>query len=201
MRKATRIVAATFGFLAGIAGLVHGITEILQGNIRPAGFMFASIGDPCIPEKVWHACEPAMTILPNLLVAGVLTVIVGLLVMVWSVAFIQSITGGGILILLSIILLLVGGGFFPPLIGIAGGVAGTRINKPLTDKHSGSLLQFLAKTWPWPLIIFVVWLLGQYLIGYLANDFLRSIMGFSLLLIVVLLPLSIFIGFAHDASR
>ncbi len=201
MRKATRIVAASFGFLAGIAGLEHGFFEILQGNIHPASFMFASMGSPCLPDKVWHACEPAMTILPNLLVAGILTVIIGLLVMVWSVAYIQSKTGGGILILLSIILLLVGGGFFPPLIGLAGGVAGTRINKPLTDKQSGSLLQFLAKTWPWPLVIFVVWLLGQYLVGYLANDFLKSIMGYSLLLIVILLPLSIYIGFAHDASR
>jgi hypothetical protein len=200
MRKATRIVATTFGLLAGIAGMGHGITEILQGNIRPAGWMFPSIGSPCVPEQVWHACEPAMTLLPNLLVAGLLTVMLGLLIMVWSVLFIQRRNGGGLLILLSIVLLLAGGGFFPPLIGIVGGLAGTGIHKPLGDKPAGSLLHFSAKLWPWPLVLFVTWLLGQYLVGYFFNDFLKSIMGFALLLIVVLMPLSIHTGYAHDSA-
>ena len=44
MRKATRITAASFGFIAGIAGLEHGYFEILQGNIRPPSIMFASMG-------------------------------------------------------------------------------------------------------------------------------------------------------------
>jgi hypothetical protein len=198
MRKATRIVAATFGILAGIAGLGHGVTEILQGNIRPASFMFASIGTPCVPEKAWHACEPAMTILPNLLIAGILTVLMGLLIMLWSVAFLQRKNGGSLLILLSVVLLLVGGGFFPPLIGIAGGIAGTRINKPLGDKPVGGLARFASRLWPWPLVILVVWSLGQYLVGYLANDFLKSIMGFALLLILIPLPLSIYAGYALD---
>ena len=200
MRKATHIVAATFGVLAGIAGLGHGVTEILQGNIRPASFMFASIGAPCIPEKAWHACEPAMTLLPNLLIAGILTVLMGLVLMIWSIAFIHRRNGGSLLILLSVILLLVGGGFFPPLIGIAGGIAGTFINKPLGDKPAGSLVRFTSRLWPWPLVILVVWSMGQYLVGYLANDFLKSIMGFALLLILIPLPLSIYTGYAHDTA-
>ena len=40
MRKATRIVAASFGVLAGIAGLEHGYFEILQGNTNPLSLMF-----------------------------------------------------------------------------------------------------------------------------------------------------------------
>jgi hypothetical protein len=200
MRKTTRTVAATFGILAGIAGLGHGVTEILQGNIRPASFMFASIGAPCVPEKAWHACEPAMTLLPNLLMAGILTVLMGLVLMVWSAAFIHRRNAGSLLILLSVILLLVGGGFFPPLIGIAGGIAGTFINKPLGNKPAGSLSRFASRAWPWPLVILVVWSIGQYLVGYLANDFLKSIMGFALLLILIPLPLSIYIGYAHDAA-
>jgi len=200
MRKATRTVAATFGVLAGIAGLGHGVTEILQGNVRPASFMFASIGAPCVPEKAWHACEPAMTLLPNLLIAGVLSVLMGLVLMVWSVAFIHRRNGGSLLILLSFILLMVGGGFFPPLIGIAGGIAGTFINKPLGDKPAGNLVRFTSRLWPWPLIILVVWSMGQYLVGYLANDFLKSIMGFALLLILIPLPLSIYTGYTHDKA-
>lgn len=200
MRKATRIVAATFGVLAGIAGLGHGITEILQGNVHPASFMFASIGAPCVPETAWHACEPAMTLLPNLLIAGILTVLMALVLMLWSLAFIHRKNGGGLLILLSVVLLLVGGGFFPPLIGIAGGIAGTLINKPLSGKPAGSLLRFISRLWPWPLVILVMWSIGQYLVGYLANDFLKSIMGFALLLILIPLPLSIYTGYARDAA-
>ena len=200
MRKATRIAASSFGFLAGITGLEHGAFEILQGNVPPASWMFPSMGTPCVPEKVWHACEPAMTLLPNLLLAGILTVLLGLLIMLWSATFVQRRNGGGLLILLSVILLLVGGGFFPPLIGIVGGVAGTRINKPLSGKPAGSLLRFSAKVWPWPLITFVVWVLGQYPVGYFFNDFLKSVMGFALLLIVVLLPLSVYTGYAHDTA-
>jgi hypothetical protein len=161
---------------------------------------FPSMGSPCVPEKIWNACEPAMSILPNFLITGILTVILGLLIIVWSVAFVQRKNGGVILILLSVALLLFGGGFFPPLIGIVGGAAGTKINKPLTGKP-GSVTRFAAKLWPWPLIIFIVWILGQFPVGYFFNDFLTSIMGFGLLLILASLPLSVYTAYAHDVTE
>lgn len=71
-----------------------------------------------------------MTIVTNLLVTGVLTIIVSLAVIVWSVAFIQRKRGGLILILLSTAMLLAGGGFGPPILGILDGVAGLGINAP-----------------------------------------------------------------------
>ena len=199
MRKATRTVASWFGIVAGIAGLEHGYFETLQGNTRPASLMFASMGPPCAPEKIWNACEPAMTILPNFLITGILTVLLGLLIMAWSAGFVHRKNGGTILILSSVVLLLLGGGFFPPLIGLVGGAAGTQINKPLTGKP-GSLTHWAAKLWPWPLVIFLVWVLGQFPVGYLFNDFLKSIMGFGLLLILASLPLSAYTGYAHDAA-
>jgi len=94
----------------------------------------------------------------------------------------------------------VGGGFFPPMIGIIGGLAGTRINKPLSGKPAGNLLRFIAKIWPWPLAILVTWSLGQYLVGYFFNDFLKSVMGFALLLILIPLPLSVYAAYAHDKA-
>jgi hypothetical protein len=36
--RATRVVIAIFGILAGLAGIEHGIGEISQGSIRPATF-------------------------------------------------------------------------------------------------------------------------------------------------------------------
>jgi len=198
MRKATRIVASTLGILAGIAGLEHGYFEILQGNTRPLTLMFPSMGSPCIPEKVWHACEPAMTILPTFLVTGILAVLLSLLVLVWSAAFVQRKYGGSLLIVFSVILLLFGGGFFPPLIGIVGGIAGIKINQPLPGKPAGKFIRFVAALWPWPLVILVAWLLGQYPIGFINNDFLKSIIGLGLLLIVVMLPLSAYTAYAKD---
>jgi hypothetical protein len=198
MRKATRIAALSIGTLAGFAGLVHGYFEILQGNNRPISFIFPSMGPSCVPEIAWHACEPAMTILPNFLVTGVLTVILGLLVMIWSVGFIQRKNGGIVLIMLSVILLFVGSGFFPPLIGLIGGVAGTRINKPLMGKP-GSITRFAARLWPWPLVILVAWSFIQYAVGYFFNDLFKRNIVFGLLLIVTMLPLSIYTAYAHDA--
>jgi len=200
MRSATRIVASSFGIIAGVAGLEHGYFEILQGSTRPAGLMILSMGPPCVPEKIWNACEPAMTILPNYRITGILAVILGLLILIWSAAFVQRKHGGLVLMLLSAALLLFGGGIFPPLIGLIGGAAGTRINKPLPGKPAGGLLRFAAKLWPWPLVVFMGWVLGQFPVGYLFNDLLTSVMGFGLLLILVMLPLSVYTAYAHDAT-
>jgi len=197
MRKATKTVAVWFGVAAGIAGLEHGYFEILQGNTQPEGLMIVSMGPPCVPEQIWNACEPAMTIIPNFLIAGILSVIIGLAILIWSAAFAQRKYGGAILILLSVALLLFGGGIFPPLIGLIGGAAGTQIHKPLIGKP-GRVTRFTAKLWPWPLVIFMAWVLGQFPVGYFFNDFLKSIMGFGLLLILVSLPVSVYTAYAHD---
>jgi hypothetical protein len=130
MRHATKTIATLFGIVAGVAGLEHGIFEIMRGNTRPEGVMIASMGPPCNPEEVWNACEPAMTILPNFLITGILAVLIGTAVLVWSVSFITRRGGGLVLILLSVALLLFGGGLFPPLIGVLAAAAGTRINRP-----------------------------------------------------------------------
>jgi hypothetical protein len=200
MRKATKTVAMWLGIAAGIAGLEHGYYEILQGSTRPESLMIVSMGPPCVPEEIWNTCEPAMTVIPNFLMTGILTVMIGLVTIVWSVAFIQRKHGGLGLMLLSMGLLLFGGGLFPPLIGLIGGAAGTQINKPLTRKPAG-LTRFAAKLWPWPLVIFMVWVWGQFLVGYFFNDFLKSIMYFGLLLILTMLPLSVYTAYAHDATH
>lgn len=86
MRKATRVVASLFGIFAGFGGPEHGYFEILQGNVRPDSLMIASMGPPCEPEKVWNACEPAMTVIPNFFVTGILATVIGLITMIWAAA-------------------------------------------------------------------------------------------------------------------
>jgi hypothetical protein len=200
MRKASKTVSTWLGIAAGLAGLEHGYFEILQGSTQPDGWMILSMGPPCDPAVSWNACEPAMTLIPNFLLSGILSFILGLAMMVWSAAFVQRRHGGGILILLSIALLLCGGGLFPPLIGLIGGATAAKIHKPLGGAPGG-LTRFSARLWPWPLAILMTWLLGQFLVGYLFNDFLKSVMGIGLLLILSMLPLSVYTAYAHDAAQ
>jgi len=194
MRKATRIIAASFGLFAGFGGLEHGYFETLQGNVRPGSILVASIGPPCVPEATWHPCEPAMTIVPNFLVTGVLAMVLGLLTMVWAAAFVQRPHGGALLVLLSLGLLLFGGGIFPPLIGIIGGVAGTRINTCL-NTQPGPVWETIAKLWPWTLVVFFVLLFGQFPIGYFNNNSLPLVIP---VLLLGLLVVSLLAGYGHD---
>jgi hypothetical protein len=199
MNRAVKTTALAFGIFAGGASIEHGIFEILQGATRPAGIMIASMGPPCQPDQVWNACEPAMTIIPNFLFSGILSVIIGVLMLIWALAFLNRKRGGIVLLGLSIIMLLVGGGIFPPLIGIVGGAVGTKINAPLKPPRLAR--RFFTALWPWALIVLSAWLLGQWVVGYYFNDFLlNSIWGILLIpvFIIALIVLSSIAAFAHD---
>lgn len=200
MRKATRIVTASLGIFAGIGGPEHGYFEILRGNARPESLMIEAMGPPCDPETVWHLCEPAMTVIPNFLVTGIIAVLLGLITMGWSAFFIHRKRGGLVLILLSIALLLTGGGLFPPVIGIIAGVIASKINTPITRSPS-RVSGFLAKLWPWSLAAFYIWVFGQFLIGYLANNFLMSLGYVAPLMILGLMALAIVSGFGYDVQN
>jgi hypothetical protein len=205
MRKAVRVVAASLGFLAGFGGPEHGVFEVMQGHVRPEGLMIASMGPPCDPETVWNACEPAMTVVPSFLITGILATIVGILTMVWAIGFVhKKRIGGPVLFGLSIALLLVGGGLFPPVIGIVGSVVALFIHAPARrepGRAPGPVTRFFAALWPWPVVAFFAWLLGQFVIGYFINDWLRE-SGFLIpLLILGTMALSIVSAFARDAQR
>jgi hypothetical protein len=200
VRRATRIVAAALGVFAGFGGPEHGYFEIQRGNVRPEGLLIASMGPPCRSEEVWHACEPAMTVVPSFLVTGILATLIGLVTMVWAAAFVQRKRGGLVLILLSVALLLVGGGLFPPLIGVVAGAVGTRINVPVT-RRPGRLSTFLARLWPWALVAFLVWTLGQFAVGHFFNAFLMRSGYLSPALILGLMGLAITSAFAWDARE
>lgn len=205
MKSATRVATSTIGVYAGLLGAIHGYFETLQGNVVPGGIGINAIGAPCQGDVVWHACLPAMTIVPSFIVTGILAIIISLIIVVWAGVFIQRKNSGLILILLSILMLLVGGGFIPTFAGIVAGVAGTGINTPLVfwrTRLSGSALRSLAKLWPWTLIVFVAWSLGGWFLGYFFNQVMINL---SLVLFLVCnlgLPLlTVITGFACDIYR
>jgi hypothetical protein len=205
MRSATRIAASVLGVYAGLLGMEHGVFETLQGKVAPRGIMINAIGAPCQADTVWHACYPVLTIVPNLLVTGIFAIIAGLVVLIWASAFVERKHGGLVLILLSIMMLPVGGGFVAPFIGIVAGVAGTRINAPLTWWRThlpSSLLRVLAGLWPWALIVLVLWFPGAWILGHFFNQAMLDLGPVLFLLFDLVLPLLVAMtGLAYDIQR
>ncbi|MCJ7701478.1 MAG: hypothetical protein MUO62_07845 [Anaerolineales bacterium] len=92
--------------------------------------------------------------------------VIGLLIVIWSLALAKRKYGGLVLLLLSVGLPLFGGGLFPPLIGILSGLAGIKITKPMAGKPSGRILLFAAKLWTWTLVVFLVWIFPRFPLGH-----------------------------------
>jgi hypothetical protein len=134
--------------IAALAGVEHGVGEILQGSVRPDGLVIQSWPDT--PAYAVLSGEPALTVVPNLLLSGVLTVIVSVCFAVWSVRYVDTARGGPVLMGLSVLLLLVGGGFGPPLLGVVIGVAATRLDTGsswLNDHVSEEARRAIAGAW------------------------------------------------------
>lgn len=146
--SATSTVVSVFGSLAGLAGLEHGIGEALQGSVAPAGIMFPSWPGAAFFRSV--AGEPAMSLVPNLLASGILTILVSLGFIVWAIGFRHRRSSGPVLLGLSVVLLLVGGGFGPPLLGIVVGIAATLAcpRAPAARPPTG-IVRALGALWPW----------------------------------------------------
>ena len=206
MGNATRVTVSTFGALAGLMGIEHGIGETLQGNIAPDGTVIASWPESRLFDIL--AGEPAMTVVPNLLITGILAILLSLIFVVWATMFVQRKNSGLVLILLSVAMLLVGGGFGPPMLGIIVGVTATRINAPLTwhARLPVSLRRFLGKLWPWSfaacisawLLLFPGSILLDYFFGVSNPELVIAIFFFTAL---GLLVLTIFVGLARDSQR
>lgn len=204
--NASRLNAAVFGGLAGFGGLVHGIGEMLQGSVPPAGVVFNSWAQG--PIATHMDGEPAMSLIPNLFVTGLLTVLISLAVIVWAGVFVHRKHGGRILILLAVGMLLVGGGFGPPMIGILAGWAGTGIDtlsNAWQRRLSGRAGQVFARLWPWAFAVSglagMLLTIGSLILITLFDmnnaEFFSNLFLFVLLALLVTVPA----GFAYDHQR
>ncbi len=207
--SATRIVASTFGVLVGLAGIDHGIFEILQGSVKPDGIMIEAIGPA---QRFWeHGTEPALTVIPNFLITGILAVLFGFLVIGWAAGFVHGRYGAPVFLLLSVTLFLVGGGFAPIFLTILATITATRINKPLVwwRKHVPAAVQtFLAWLWPWSLaalvLVFVVSveiaIFGYPFVSFFGPDISLAILNQAANVMIALMVLSPLTALAYDSS-
>lgn len=203
MNNKTKLFASTFGTIIALAGIEHGIGEIFQGNVAPTGIMILSW-----PESEFFRSlggEPAMTIIPNFLITGILALLVSLALLIWATGFVQRKNGGWFMIFLSIVLLLVGGGIFPPIFGILIGAVATKINAQAADQKANrptGFQHFLAKLWPWSYAACIIsWLLllpGVPLIDRFTEGDITTAILVILILVLGTLFLTMLSGFAYD---
>jgi MFS family permease len=209
--SATRVIASTSGILVGVAGMEHGLFEILQGNVRPGGLVIEAIGPA---QRLWeHGAEPAFTVIPNMLITGILAMAVGLLVIIWSGAFIDRKYGPLVMMLLSIALFLVGGGFAPLVLAVLPVAAATGINRPLTwwRRHLPPKLRgFLAGLWAWSLIVFALlclFAMGVAIFGYpllwffSADHTVNLLSSLGNVTFFILGPVAVLTALAYDIQK
>jgi hypothetical protein len=157
LNRSLKFIVAAVGIILGFSGMNHGFFETLQGSTPTPGLIIQAIGPA---QRMWvHGTEEALTLVPNFLVTGILAMLVGLAIILWSVNFMHTKHAATVFILLFVLLVLVGGGighiaFFLPAWGFA-----TLINKPLTGWQKAlpaTFRGFLALLWPYSLTIAIV---------------------------------------------
>jgi hypothetical protein len=208
--RATRMVASTFGALVGIAGIDHGLFEIQQGHVRPSKLLIAAIGPE---QRFWiYGEETALTLISSFLISGILSAILGILVIVWAIGYVDRKFGAGILMLLSTALFLVGGGFAPIFMALIASLTASRIHKPLKFWHAvlpAGIRKFLGKIWPGVLGAFVIIFVFSAIIaifGWPLTAFFddkttfRHLNSISFLMVGLML-LSSLCAFAHDIQK
>jgi hypothetical protein len=207
--NATRVIATTIGVILGLSGINHGFFEFLQGNTPTNGLVIQAIGEA---QRFWElGTEEAFTILPNFLISGILSMLVGLTIVIWSLWFIQTKHGCTVFLGLFILLFLVGGGIGQIALFIPAWAFATRMNKPLAwwkKVLPRSLWPFLSKLWVITLILSTIAILIGLeiaIFGYfpgMTNPETIQNTGLIFVLLSAILNIIAFIaGFGHELGR
>ena len=112
----TKLSISTFSSILGIAGIEHGVGEILQGNIKPDSFFIKSW--PNNKHYDILAGEPAVTILTGIpiFITGIIAILISALIIFWAIFYAKQKHSVMIFIGLVVSLFLFGGGIAGPLL-------------------------------------------------------------------------------------
>jgi hypothetical protein len=208
--NATRVIASTVGVLFGLfSGVNHGIFEVLQGNTPTGGVFIHAIGEG---QRFWPlGTEDAFTLIPNFMITGILSIVVGTAVVVWSIWYLPGKHGRKVFLGLFLLLFLVGGGigmafFFLPTWAFA-----TQMDSPRTGWKRilpRAAWPVLSAAWPALLALATVVLLvglEMAVFGFfpgLTDPEVINSTAFGFVLTSALLIAAAFVaGYGHDLLR
>jgi hypothetical protein len=134
-----------FGVLAAVAGTEHGVGEIAQGWKEPPGLVVESWPETRAFESLDG--EPAMTLVPNLVLSGIAAVVLSVALGAWCLAWPRHRRSSLVITALSVVLLLVGGGFGPPLVGALLALGARRIAPPHPARPTRRSARWSTQTW------------------------------------------------------
>jgi hypothetical protein len=207
--NATRIITATVGVIFGLSGVNHGLFESLQGNKSTSGLVIHAIGEA---QRFWElGTEDAFTIVPNFLITGILSMLIGFVIVFWSLRGLGRGNGPAIFLGLFVLLFLVGGGIGQIAFFIPAWAFATRIHKPL-DWWRKILPQrirpMLSALWPFTLLLSIVAILIGVeiaIFGYfpgMSDPVVLQNTAMSFVLASAILNILTFIaGIGHDLRR
>jgi hypothetical protein len=123
-------IALIIGVYAIYLGGAHGYYELLNGSKNPNGLFFDAISGNSLASDFpdWPGW-PAMSIIPNLLITGILVFVITGFILFWTLLFFNHKKWGTILLCLAIVMCLFGGGFKPPFFMIIAGTLGIIIKR------------------------------------------------------------------------
>lgn len=207
--SATRVIATIVGVVFGLSGMNHGLFEVLQGNTPTNGLIIQAIGEG---QRFWPlGTEEAFTIVPNFLITGLLAMLIGLAIVVWSLWFIDTRRGPTVYLGLFVLLFLVGGGIGQVAFFIPAWAFATRMGKPLTGWKKvlpRSSWPFLSGLWVVTLILSVVAILiGMEMAifgifpGITQPEAIQNAALLFVLAAAILNIVSFIAGFGHELNR
>lgn len=201
--SATRTVVRLMGAVAAFAGAEHGVGEVTQVDPQVGSLVIESWPHVAAFESLGG--EPAMTLVPDLRVAGVITVLVSLSMGWWALRTRAAHRDGWVLLGFSCLLLLVGGGFGPPLVGMVLALALLRpVSAARHDRPTGAVRSALGRRWQQLLVLTV----GAFL-ALVPGVVLVALAGIETVWLAATLPIVAFTGLlltlvaarAHDGQH
>jgi hypothetical protein len=208
--NATRMIATAIGVFFGLfSGVNHGFFEVLQGNKPTDGLFIYAIGEA---QRFWPlASEGAFTLIPNFLITGIASMIVGVAIMIWSIWFLPTRHGRTVFLGLFILSFLVGGGIGQVAFFIPAWAFAARMGRPLTWWRKvlpRSTWPFLSRLWIVTLVLAaIVMLIGleMAIFGFfpgltdpvrIENTAMLFVFSAAILCVV-----SFIAGFGHELQR
>ena len=208
--NATWVISTTIGVFFGLfSGVNHGYFEFLQGNAPTGGLFIHAIGEA---QRFWPlGSEDAFTLIPNFMITGIASMLVGIMIVIWSIWFLPTKHGRSVFLGLFILLFMVGGGIGQVFFFIPAWAFATRMDKPLTWWRKvlpNSTWPFLSKLWIVTLVLAtIVMLIGleMAIFGFfpgvtqpvsIENTALLFVFSAAVLYVVAFIS-----GFGHELRR